>query len=125
MLATSVKHFAPSYNADITVTRQGFIVSQFLTQNPTDYHSFERALPAVLDTLGRPDCWIGDGHYDTLANLLLADQHQVPLYAPPPGGEHSSSAPSAATPDVAPVAIPGRVSQFGRDAFVQLTSPTC
>lgn len=78
----SVKRIEPSYNADITVTRHGVIVSQFLTNDPTDYGHFRRALPAVVSVFGRPDAWIGDGHYATHANLVLADQAGVPLYAP-------------------------------------------
>lgn len=84
MLATSEKVFEPSYNADLTVTRHGIIVSQFLTKEPTDFGHFRRALPAVLSTLGRPDAWAGDGHYSTIANLLLAEQAGVTLYAPLP-----------------------------------------
>lgn len=83
----SVKRIEPSYNADITVTRHSVIVSQFLTNDPTDYGHFRRALPAVVSVLGRPNAWIGDGHYATHANLILADQAQVPLYAPMPSLE--------------------------------------
>jgi transposase len=82
MLATSQKRFEPSYNADLTVTRHGVIVSQFLTKETTDFGHFPRALPSVLSTLGTPDAWAGDGHYSTVANLLLADQAGVTLYAP-------------------------------------------
>jgi transposase len=82
MLATSQKRFEPSYNADLTVTRHGIIVSQFLTKETNDYGHFPRALPAVLSALGTPDAWAGDGHYSTVANLLLAEQAGVALYAP-------------------------------------------
>jgi transposase len=81
MLATSEKRWEPSYNADITVTRHGVIISQFLTKRPTDYHGFEPALKAVCSTLGTPESWVGDGHYGTHANLLLAAQAGVVLYA--------------------------------------------
>jgi transposase len=82
MLATSEKHWEPSYNADIAITRNGIIVSQFLTKNPTDFHSFPIALAAVIASVGRPQNWIGDGHYGTHANLLLADRQGVVLFAP-------------------------------------------
>ena len=98
MLATSEKHWQPSYNADLTVTRHGVIVSQFLTKRPTDYHSFAPALAAVLSTLGRPESWIGDGHYGTQANLLLAHQKGVVLYAliPQRGNERDGEQPMTA-----------------------------
>jgi transposase len=100
MLATSEKRWEPSYNADLTVTRHGIIVSQFLTKNPTDYPHFRRALPAVLTTLGRPDAWIGDGHYATQENVLLAHRADVVLYAPLPGTDHvDATAPSTEAPD--------------------------
>lgn len=96
MLATSEKQWQPSYNADLAVTRHGVIVSQFLTTNPTDFPNFRRALPAVLSTLPRPDCWVGDGHYGSLENILLAHRAGVVLYAPPAGSragaEHASPA---------------------------------
>lgn len=99
MLATSEKRWEPSYNADLTVTRHGLIVSQFLTKAPTDYHHFSRALPAVLSTLGRPDAWVGDGHYGTQENVLLAHRAGVLLYAPPAGaGSADAPSPSAAAP---------------------------
>ncbi len=82
MLATSDKCWQPSFNADLAVTLDGFIISQFLTTRPTDYHSFEPALRWVVSTLGTPEAWAGDGHYGTYANLLLADQEGVKLYAP-------------------------------------------
>jgi Transposase DDE domain/Transposase domain (DUF772) len=91
MLATSEKHWAPSYNADLTVTRHGFIVSQFLTKDPTDYHHFRRALPAVLSTLGRPEAWVGDGHYGTQENVQLAHRAGVVLYAPLAGSGHDEA----------------------------------
>ena len=83
MLATSEKRFEPSYNADIAVTRHGVIVSQFLTKRPTDFHHFEPAVNAVVAAIGRPERWVGDGHYGTIANLALAHQLGLPLYAPP------------------------------------------
>ena len=82
MLATSEKRFEPSYNADITVTRNGVIVSEFLTKVPVDFGHFPRALPNVIATLGRPAAWAADGHYGTVANLALADKEAVLLYAP-------------------------------------------
>jgi len=82
MPATPEKRFEPSYNADLSVTRDQIIVSQFLTQTPVDYHHFERALPVVQSTLGQPGSWVGDGHYGTIANLTLAKNQGVPLYAP-------------------------------------------
>jgi transposase len=83
MLATSEKRFEPSYNADLAVTRHGIIVSQFLTKRPTDFHHFEPAVNAVITAIGRPERWVGDGHYGTIANLALAHQLGIPLYAPP------------------------------------------
>ncbi len=82
MLATSEKRWQPSFNADLVVTRDGIIVSQFLTNRPTDFNNFEPALSSVLSTLGTPDAWVGDGHYGTYANLLVADREGVTLYAP-------------------------------------------
>ena len=81
MLATSEKRWEPSYNADITVTRHGVIISQFLTKRPTDYHHFEPALAAVCSTLKPPQSWVGDGHYKTHANLIAAAKAGVVLYA--------------------------------------------
>jgi transposase len=81
MLATSEKRWEPSYNADITVTRHGVIVNQFLTKRPTDYYSFEPALAAVSSTLKPPQSWVGDGHYGTHANLIAAAKAGVVLYA--------------------------------------------
>jgi Transposase DDE domain len=89
MLATSEKRWEPSYNADLAVTRHGIIVSQFLTKDTTDYHHFQPALRAVTSTLGKPESWIGDGHYGTRANVLLADREGVFLYAP--SASHSSN----------------------------------
>jgi hypothetical protein len=88
MLATSEKRWEPSYNADLAVTRHGIIVSQFLTKDTTDYHHFQPALQAVTSTVGKPESWIGDGHYGTQANVLLADREGVLLYAP--SASHSS-----------------------------------
>ena len=47
-----------------------------------DFDFFPRALPNVLSTLGRPDSWVGDGHYGMQANLELAEREQVTLFAP-------------------------------------------
>ncbi len=100
MLATSQKRWQPSYNADLTVTRHEIIVNQFLTKDTTDYAAFGRALPAVLATLGRPEAWIGDGHYGTQENVLLAHRAGVVLYAPPAGSGHDdTSAPSTGAAD--------------------------
>jgi len=78
----SQKRIEPSYNADLTVTRHGIIVSQFLTNEASDFDHLKKALPFVVGTLGRPDAWAGDGHYATHANILLTDQAGVTLYAP-------------------------------------------
>jgi transposase len=83
MLATSEKRWEPSYNADIAVTRHGVIVSQFLTKDTTDFHHFRPALQAVVSVVGKPESWVGDGHYGTKANVLFADHEGVILYAPP------------------------------------------
>lgn len=100
MLATSEKQWQPSYNADLAVTRHEIIVNQFLTKDTTDYANFSRALPAVLSTLGRPETWIGDGHYGTQENVLLAHRAGVVLYAPPAGTGHANApAPSTGSPD--------------------------
>lgn len=126
MLATSVKQWQPSYNADLTITRHQFIIDQFLTKETTDYASFGRALPAVLATVGRPEAWIGDGHYGTQENVLLAHRAGVVLYAPPAGsGPDDSPAPATgaaegaagrAAEDIAPAEAPaGRT--FCRDDF--------
>jgi hypothetical protein len=98
MLATSRKRWEPSFNADIAVTRDWIIVSQFLTKNPTDYPNFAPALQGVLVNLGRPEGWVGDGHYGTHANLVLADREGVTLYAP------GASGASTPTGSVGPVA---------------------
>jgi hypothetical protein len=63
MLATSEKRWEPSYNADLAVTRHGIIVSQFLTKDPTDFHHFRPSLQAVISAVGKPESWVGDGHY--------------------------------------------------------------
>jgi len=99
MLATSHKRWEPSYNADLAVTRDGIIVSQFLTKDPTDFAHFARALPAVISTLGRPDSWAGDGHYGTQANLQIADRANVVLYAP---AATNSPTPTKSAGDVTP-----------------------
>ena len=120
MLATSEKRWEPSYNADLTVTRHGVIVSQFLTKRPTDYHAFATALPAVLATVGRPDCWIGDGHYGTQANLVLADQEGVVLYAPPAGRTPATPSTSVPTPEAQPPprdSPPTSPPRYGRTHF--------
>jgi transposase len=78
----SQKRIEPSYNADLTVTRHGVIVSQFLSNATTDHDHLKKALPFVVATLGRPDAWTGDTHYATYANLFLTDQAGVTLYAP-------------------------------------------
>jgi transposase len=78
----SQKRIEPSYNADLTVTRHGVIVSQFLTNATTDHDHLQKALPFVVATLGRPDAWTGDTHYATYTNLLFTDQAGVTLYAP-------------------------------------------
>lgn len=112
MLATSEKRWEPSYNADLAVTRHGIIVSQFLTKDTTDYHHFQPALQAVTSTVGKPESWIGDGHYGTQANILLADRAGVFLYAPP--ASHSSH--QNGEPPPAPVAQPsGFVDQPNSD----------
>jgi transposase len=111
MLATSEKRWQPSYNADIAVERHGIIVSQFLTKRPTDFHSFAPALHTVVSTLGRPESWIGDGHYGTHANLLLADEHGVVLYASPEG---DSSPATTAAPADPPSPQPGALPQASK-----------
>lgn len=98
MLATSEKRWQPSYNADLAVTRHGIIVSQFLTKDTTDFHHFDPALRAVLSTVGKPESWVGDGHYGTQANVLLADREGVFLYAPPAGPSTIRGATAPATP---------------------------
>jgi hypothetical protein len=98
MLATSEKRWEPSYNADLAVTRHGIIVSQFLTKHPTDFHHFQPALRAVLSSLGKPESWIGDGHYGTQANVLLADREGVLLYAPLAGPSGSRNSSPSTTP---------------------------
>jgi transposase len=128
MLATSQKRWEPSYNADISVTRHGVIVSQFVTKNPTDYPNFTPALRAVLANLGRPETWVGDGHYGTQANLLLADRQSVTLYAPGAGatpreavGAQPSMAASTGATGDAPkrpeLPEPSKPYRFDRHAF--------
>ncbi len=95
MLATSKKRWEPSFNADIAITRDGIIVSQFLTKDPTDYHHFSPALGFVISTLRRPQSWVGDGHYGTAENILLATRSGVELYAPRPGSQKSDDDESA------------------------------
>lgn len=85
MLATSQRRWEPSFNFDITVTPDGIIVSQFLTKNPTDYPNFAIALRAVEDSVGKPERWVGDGHYGSRSNLALAKSAGILLYAPPAG----------------------------------------
>jgi hypothetical protein len=98
MLATSEKRWEPSYNADLTVTRHGIIISQFLTKETTDFHNFEPALEFVLANLDKPDCWIGDGHYSTFANLVVAHRKGLVLYA---GSAEQSSSDAPAVPAAA------------------------
>ncbi len=121
MLATSEKRWEPSYNADLAVTRHGIIVSQFLTKDPTDFHHFEPALGAVLSTVGKPDSWVGDGHYGTQANVLLADREGVFLYATStrPSTHRDAKPPAAAVEEGSdsPSTAPGPSSERfgGRD----------
>jgi len=98
MLATSRKRWEPSFNADISVTRDGIIVSQFLTNDCTDYHHFAPAVDFVQTTLGKPAAWVGDGHYGTEDNLVRADREGILLYAPRRGAREASQG-----PDIAPV----------------------
>lgn len=111
MLATSEKRWEPSYNADLAVTRHGIIVSQFLTKDPTDFHHFKPALQSVISTVGKPESWVGDGHYGTQANVLFADHEGVCLYAPPAGlqstqkVENTEAPPNKAGRDSQPVTM--------------------
>jgi len=57
-----------------------------------------------MSTLGKPESWVGDGHYGTQANVLLADRENVFLYAPP--AQHPRHDPSV-TPDERASASPG------------------
>jgi hypothetical protein len=114
MLATSEKQWQPSYNADITVTRHEIIVHQFLTKDTTDFASFGRALPAVLSTVGRPEAWIGDGHYGTQENALLAHRAGVVLYAPPAGSGHAD----------APVSSTGSAGGTASEKIIATDVPT-
>jgi hypothetical protein len=122
MLATSEKRWEPSYNADLAVTRHDIIVSQFLTKDTTDFHHFLPALQAVMSTLGKPESWVGDGHYGTQANVLLADRENVFLYAPP--AQHSRHDPgTSVTPDERVSASPepcnSDVSQSSTERFTR------
>ena len=94
MKATSRKRWEPCFNADICITTDGIIVSQFLTQENTDYHNFSPSLDFVLATLGTPPRWVGDGHYGTAENLQTANSHGVLLYAPRRGLETESDSTS-------------------------------
>ena len=135
MLATSVKRWEPSYNADITVTRHGVIVNQFLTKRPTDYHSFEPALAAVSSTLKPPQSWVGDGHYGTHANLIAAAKAGVVLYAgsaraaarseeaAPPEGVPPATSEEAAPPEgVPPATTPTAIASPTDDAKTAVTA---
>jgi transposase len=102
MLATSEKRWEPSYNADITVTRHGVIINQFLTKRPTDYHHFEPALATVCSILKAPQSWVGDGHYKTHANLIAAAKAGVVFYA----GSASAAARNEDTPAPTENALP-------------------
>jgi hypothetical protein len=117
MLATSEKRWQPSYNADLAVTRHGVIISQFLTKHPTDYHNFAPALGAVLSTLGRPEGWIGDGHYGTQANLLLAHREGVVLYAPSPPVHKRSDGEPSVTSQTDPSPRTSATKRFNRVDF--------
>ena len=121
MLATSEKRWEPSYNADLAVTRHGVIVSQFLTKDTTDYHHFEPALQAVISAVGKPESWVGDGHYGTQSNILLADREGVFLYAPPAsnaGSQEAKPPPNQAGQDSEDGnATRPPAKRFGRDDF--------
>ena len=91
MLTTSRKRWEPAFNADIAVTRDGIIVSQFLSTENNDFHFFKPALRFVQATLGKPEAWVGDGHYSTEANIVLASREGVVLYAPRPGPRASNA----------------------------------
>jgi len=128
MLATSVKRWEPAYNADVSVTRHGIIVSQFLTNDSTDFHHFTPALLNVVSALGRPDNWAADGHYGTYANLKTAHREGVTLFAPPamnkgprsqPTREpDSETTPTAADKPLAEASPDGSVGRpFGADHF--------
>jgi transposase len=90
MLATSRKRWEPSFNADIAVTRDGIIISQFLSADCTDYHHFAPTVDFVIAKLGKPEAWIADGHYGTVANIVLADRTGITLFAPRPGAQTDS-----------------------------------
>lgn len=120
MRATSAKQWEPSYNADLAVTKNGVIISQFLTKDVTDYHHFEPALAFVAATLGRPENWVGDGHYGTTANIVLAAREGVELFAPPAGKKQEDSATTAKTVggEEPHKTAPARaLEKFTRDAF--------
>jgi len=118
MLATSRKRWEPCFNADISLTRDGIIVSQFLTNDSTDYHHFAPALAFVTATLGKPEDWVGDGHYGTEVNLALAEREGVVLYAPRPGLPDKSADPSPEAPrERKPRDRRGDTRLFGRQDF--------
>jgi hypothetical protein len=120
MLATSEKRWEPSYNADLAVTRHGIIVSQFLTKDTTDYHHFEPALQAVISAVGKPESWVGDGHYGTQANILLADREGVSLYAPPAsnaGSQEAKPPPNRAVQDSEDANVTHPPAKFNKSDF--------
>ncbi|MCK6576446.1 hypothetical protein L6V77_35835, partial [Myxococcota bacterium] len=97
MRATSRKRWEPCFNADLGVTAGGIIVSQFLTKDTTDYHHFRPAVEFVRSNLGQPGRWIGDGHYSTEANIVLAHECGVELFAP---RQRAPERPPASSPSV-------------------------
>ena len=118
MLATSRKRWEPCFNADIAVTPAGIIVSQFLTNDCTDFHHFAPALAFVTATLGKPEHWVGDGHYGTEANLVLADREGVELYAPRSGVPREAVRPAPEAPQREVPQTPKRDdARFGRGDF--------
>ena len=122
MLATSRKRWEPSFNADIAITGDGIIVSQFLTNDNTDYHHFAPALEFITENLGKPESWIGDGHYGTLANLVLADREAVILYAPRAGAPRDSGdRPGSQQPreEKSPAKKANKLKQFTRENYRQ------
>jgi transposase len=118
MLATSEKRWEPSYNADLAVTRHGVLVSQFLTKDTTDFHHFSPALHAVISAVGKPESWVGDGHYGTKANVLFADRQGVFLYAPPAWDTKNQDDDASAVTVEKVLAAPGSLDTKG------LQSPT-
>jgi hypothetical protein len=92
MLTTSRKRWEPAFNADVAVTRDGVVVSQFLSTDNNDFRHFEPALYFVIETLGRPAAWMGDGHYGTMTNIVIASREGVILYAPRSGTRSSALA---------------------------------